>query len=72
MLTVTFRSVTDAGDDYEVGKVTWDGKRATPSHPKGFVADVANSLNAADDLEAAIRELPSMYKSAYLRAQVDK
>jgi hypothetical protein len=72
-LVATFRSADDTGDDHEIGTVTWDGATAVAEPPKGFLADVAKSVSDWSDPEGAMRELPLLYKSAYLRASlVDK
>lgn len=70
-LTVTFRAADEHGDDHVLGAVTWDGAAAAADPPGNeFLARVARSVAAWPDPAAAVRELPFLYKSAYLRAAV--
>lgn len=69
-MQATFYTVDDDMNDIEIGTVDWDGTKATPSSPQGFLADVAKSVQNWSDPAGAMRELPKLYKSAYLRAAV--
>ncbi len=71
-IVATFRSVDDTGDDFQIGTVTWDdaARTATADPPAGFLADVAKSVQEWSDPADAMRQLPTMYKSAYLRAEI--
>jgi hypothetical protein len=69
--TVTFYGLDSDGDDHPVGSVTWDGTRATADPPGvPLLADVAAAVAGHGDPGAAVRELPGLYKSAYLRAEL--
>lgn len=71
-IVATFYSLDDDGEDMKLGTVTWDGKKAIPAPAKmPFLAEAAKEIAAQKDPAAAMKSLPAMYKSAYLRASVE-
>lgn len=70
-LTATFRALDDDAEDHVIGTVTWDGTAATAAPPgHEFLKGVAAAVRVWPDPAAAMRELPLLYKSAYLRAEL--
>lgn len=73
MITATFHALDENSEDAPLGSVVWDGTKATPSRADvSLLVSVAKSVNEYHDPEAAMRELPKLFGSAYLRAQIQE
>lgn len=70
MQTIEVRTLDGEGNDQVLGQVIWDGETATPTTKVDFVVKMAESINEADDPEAFFQEMPRVYKSPYLRAEI--
>lgn len=70
-MKATFWGLDDAGEDVKVGTLELkDGKLVADPEGHRTLDEIADEVRHGGDLEAAMRELPERYRTAYFRAEV--
>lgn len=70
-MKATFTALDDDGEDVDLGTITFkDGKASTESKHRP-VREAVEMVNSSSDPEAAMRELPTHYRGAYLRCKLE-